>query len=255
MTPMKSLDQQSVLITGCATGIGAAIAEAAARQGARLILADVQAERIAQLAGRLDAEAHTMDVADPDAWDALATATPPWDAVFLNAGIMSAPAEAPAEASNFLTLDLERYRRVLSVNVDGVAFGLRTAIPRMRERGGSIVATASASGLIGWPFDPLYAMTKHAVVGLVRSMALTLAPPGEPSALRLSAICPGGVGTDLVPSALREHMGSLMTPEVLAAEAVDLCLNGSNGEIRAKVTADHPAEAVAQPRIFPGGPG
>ena len=239
----RRLDGKTVLVTGAASGIGQAIAELATQSGARLLLVDVNRERLASLAEKLRGEPHTMDVGDAEAWIALSESTGGWDYVFLNAGIMSAPPDAPPEASNFLTLDLECYRRILSVNVDGVAFGLRTAILRMQEAGGAIVVTALAAGLIPYPLDPAYSLTKHAVVGLVRSLAPTLTPT-----LRLSAICPGGVGTDLVPEAVRDAV-PLMDPSVVAAEAIDLCLSGENAEVRAKIKADEPARVSAAPQI------
>ena len=242
------LDGSSIVITGAAGGIGRAIAELATQRGAGVLLVDVKQEPLVALANRIGGEPHVMDVGDATAWSTLSERTRRWDYVFLNAGIMSAPASAPLEESNFLTLDLERYHRVLAVNVHGVAFGLRTAIPRMRETGGAIVVTASAAGLIPYPLDPAYSLTKHAVVGLVRSLAPTLAgPDGRPS-LRLSAICPGGVQTDLVPAALRD-VTAMMDPMVIAEEALDLCLNGANGEVRGRFKANEPARALFPPEI------
>src|SRR5262249_54249630 len=162
-------------------------------------LVDVRAEPLAALAARIGGEVHLADVASEDAWRALAARPPAWDHVFLNAGIMSASPDAALQASDFLTMPLERYRRIVSVHVDGGALGLRAAVPRMREAGGSIVVTASVAGLIPYPLDPAYAMTKHALIGLVRSLAPALARTDGGPALRLCALCPGGVRTTLVP--------------------------------------------------------
>jgi NAD(P)-dependent dehydrogenase (short-subunit alcohol dehydrogenase family) len=106
----------------------------------------------------------------------------------LNAGVTTG--ESPIEV-----LDLARYRATLGVNVDGVVFGIRSALPALRRAGGgAIVVTASLSGLTPYPDDPIYAMTKHAVVGLVRS----LAQPLSADAVTINAICPGFVSTPLI---------------------------------------------------------
>jgi len=82
----------------------------------------------------------------------------------------------------------ELYRRAMSVNLDGVVFGVHAVLPALRARGGgAIVATASLAGLTGVPLDPLYAANKHGVVGLVRSLGPTLSAEG----IRINAVCPG----------------------------------------------------------------
>ena len=80
----------------------------------------------------------------------------------------------------------EQYRRIMRVNVDGVVFGVRELAARLMPNGGSIVATASLAGLVAAPLDPMYAVTKHAVVGFVRSGAPQLAARG----IRINALCP-----------------------------------------------------------------
>ena len=92
----------------------------------------------------------------------------PADVVCLNAGVL---------AKGDGTID--DYRRILGVNVDGVVFGVQALTPRMRE-GSVFVVTASLAGLIPMESDPLYVLTKHAVVGYARSMAPVLEPRGSP---------------------------------------------------------------------------
>ena len=87
------------------------------------------------------------------------------------------------------------YRRVFAVNVDGVVLGLAALRPLLAP-GASVVVTASQAGLTPLPFDPYYAMTKHAVVGFVRSMA----PPLAAVDIRINALCPGGIDTAIVPT-------------------------------------------------------
>ena len=248
-----TLQGRTLLVTGAASGIGRAIAELASEGGANLVLVDIEPEFLHTLADQVGGEAHVMDVGDALAWRELCGKTSDWDFVCLNAGVMSAPPDAPIEASDFLTLDLDQYRRVLSVNIDGVAFGLRAALPRMKDRGGAVVVTASAAGLVPYPLDATYALTKHALIGLVRSVAATLnngaASSGSPT-IRLSAICPGGVQTALLPTMLR-GAPVIMEPSVIADEILDLCLHGENGEVRVRIRKDEPAKRFDARKLEP----
>ncbi|HVU77522.1 MAG TPA: SDR family NAD(P)-dependent oxidoreductase [Gaiellaceae bacterium] len=115
-----------------------------------------------------------FDVTSPAAWERVG----PVDLACLNAGVLTGD------------LTYEHYRRAVSVNVDGVVLG----VLRLREvmERGAIVATASLAGLTAMPSDAVYSLTKHAVVGFVRSMAPHLAP------LRLNAVCPGIADTPMI---------------------------------------------------------
>ena len=87
------------------------------------------------------------------------------------------------------------YRRAVGANVDGVVFGIRALVPALSDRGGgAIVATASLAGLIGFSPDPIYCLTKHAVVGLVRSLVPQLAE----RRITINAVCPSIVDTPMV---------------------------------------------------------
>ena len=207
----------------------------------------MDAEALTELARDLGVEAVTMSVADEGAWKSLATPDGGWDYVALNAGVMSAPRDAPAEASDFLRITDAQYRRIVGVNLDGVAFGIRETLPRLGETG-AIVATASIAGLVGFGADVAYSMTKHGVIGLVRAMASQLQMQGRPQ--RICAICPGGVQTNIVPDFM-ESEAEMMDPSVIAREIASLWTTGENGEVRMKVLADAPAEAVA-PVPIPG---
>ena len=245
---MSALRDKNVLITGAASGIGRALASAALEAGARATLVDIDEGTLAEVAAGSDATLVAMSVADGDAWKKLAVPEGGWDFVALNAGVMSAPRDAPAEASDFMVITDDQYRRIVGVNLDGVAFGLRTTLPRLADTG-AIVATASVAGLLGFAADPAYSMTKHGVIGLVRSVAAQLAIQGRPQ--RVCAICPGGVQTNIVPDFMAGTMddAAMMDPAVIAAEIVDLWTSGENGEVRAKVLADRPAERIGEPRV------
>ncbi|MEV4800859.1 SDR family NAD(P)-dependent oxidoreductase [Nonomuraea sp. NPDC049421] len=182
------------LITGAASGIGAAVARRLASGGARCVLVDLDAEGVERLAKEVDGAWLAADVSQEEAsLEAVALAERCYgrlDLVHLNAGITG--------KVDFADFDAERYRKVVGVNVDGVVFGVRASAPLLvRSGGGAIVATASLAGLVGFAGDPVYTMTKHAVVGLVRALAEPLAAQN----IRIGAVCPGFTDTPLVADA------------------------------------------------------
>jgi NAD(P)-dependent dehydrogenase (short-subunit alcohol dehydrogenase family) len=120
-----------------------------------------------------------FDVTDPAAWERLERV----DLALLNAGVLTAAVDVRA-------LSADDYRRAVSVNVDGVVLGV-CRLARVMD-GGVIVVTASLAGLVAMPLDPVYSLTKHALVGFVRSVALQLAP------VRINAICPGIADTPML---------------------------------------------------------
>ena len=114
-------------------------------------------------------------------------------------------------------MSIERYRRMMAVNIDGVVFGLQALLPLLPS-GSAVVVTASLAGITPYAIDPLYAMSKHAVVGLVRSLAPTLAKRD----ITINAICPGGIDTGIIPDAQRHSDAIFMTPDNIAAEVIRL---------------------------------
>lgn len=230
------------LVTGAASGIGAAVARQLAGEGVRVALLDINEAAGAELAAELNGEFIPCNVSDYDNFDGAIAAcvdrlgAP--DYAHLNAGVMTVAVDEP-----FLALEdvsLGQFRRIMGVNFDGVFNGLKSLLPRMREKGGAITATASVAGLGPLPFDPLYGATKHAVIGIVRAVAAA----NEGSGIRINCICPGGVDTAIIPDALKAGGFNAMTPTVMAAEVVDLLMQGENGEVRVKLTEDAPAFAV-----------
>ncbi len=245
-----SLEGKRVLVTGAGSGIGRAVAAMAADAGAVLTLVDIDLEAAAAVADETAATAVRMDVGDESGWNDLVKEHGPWGHVALNAGLMSAAPDADPAAADLFRLDIESYRRVLSVNVDGVAFGIRGTVPAMRSHGGSVVATASAAGLVGLGNDPTYSMSKHAVIGLVRSVAARLEPANlrhPERAVRVCAVAPGSVRTPMLPTAFGDFPA--MDPSVVAAEIVDLMVSGDNGEVRVRIRTDLPAQRVDEPHL------
>ncbi len=176
------------LVTGGEGGIGRAIRARLEREGYEVDSLDVRTG---------------FDVADPGAWEEVGAV----DLAFLNAGVTAA-------TGDIRELTDEDYARVLGVNVDGVVLGVRRLAQVMD--GGAIVATASLAGLTAMPGDPIYTLTKHAVVGFVRSVAPWLAPT------RINAVCPGMADTPML-DAQREAFAAadfpLLAPEDVADAA------------------------------------
>jgi NAD(P)-dependent dehydrogenase (short-subunit alcohol dehydrogenase family) len=189
---------ETAVVTGAAGGIGGAIVTALEAEGAAVRGLDL---------------VDGFDVSDPQAWLDVEAA----DLVCLNAGVL---------AKGDGTID--DYRRILGVNVDGVVFGVQALAPRMRS-GSAFVVTASLAGLIPMESDPLYVLTKHAVVGYARSMAPLLAPRG----IRINLICPGIVRTPMTEEAQAELDAAgfpLMEPEQIAAGVLHAARSEETGQ-------------------------
>jgi NAD(P)-dependent dehydrogenase (short-subunit alcohol dehydrogenase family) len=206
------------LVTGGRSGIGAAIV--AALGDADVTVLDV-------------ADGH--DVALAATWRALEGE---FDAAFLNAGVITGEPDVAA-------LSDAQYRRIMGVNVDGVVLGVRELAARLMPHGGSIVATASLAGLIAAPLDPVYALTKHAVVGFVRSVAPQLRERG----IRINALCPAFTDTPLVLEEIRGALPPLIDPSFVAEAALRAMRDPETG--RSWVVQLNRAE----PFRYPGVPG
>ena len=192
---MARFAAQVALITGGASGIGAATARLLAAEGAHVTIADLPSSDGAAVAAAMGARFHAVDVADADAVGAMvaavATAGGRLDLLVNNAGI-GAMAEAP-------DLDPAMWRQVLAVDLDAVFHACRAAIPLMRAqfrangRGGAIVTTASISGLFGDYGFAAYNAAKAAVINLTRTLAIDHGKDG----IRVNAVAPGLVDTPL----------------------------------------------------------
>ena len=217
-----NLSGRNALITGGASGIGAAVAESWLRAGANVTIVDVNAEALEATGKRLGIRAETLDVSSSDAWTSFIASHDHFDLVHLNAGItthrdvLDGPAD-PAQPPLVRVTD-EGYRRAIGVNVDGVVFGARAVIPGMCERrSGDIVVTASVAAFVPIPPDPIYGLTKYAVSGLVKSLTPRLAEFG----VCISAICPGFVDTPLISERAREWIAELGMPLMKTEQVVD----------------------------------
>ena len=167
------------------------------------------------------------------------------DMAYLNAGVTTGEEDITKVTD-------EQYRRILSVNVDGIVFGTRALVPELIARGGgALVATSSLAGIVAFSGDPMYTLTKHAVVGFVRAIAPRLAQDH----ITINAICPGLVDTPLIDGPIRDSLAGagfpLIGPEAVA-EAVLGCVLGE--ETGQAVVVQLGREAVAYRFGRPPGP-
>lgn len=193
---LRTFQDGVAVLTGGASGIGAALARELARRGALVVLADRQIELAREtaasvLTGGGKAEAAALDVRDAVAVESLIADV--WrrhgrlDYLFNNAGI-----GVGGEARDY---KLDDWRDVIEINLIGVANGVHAAYPRMVEQGfGHIVNTASMSGLMPSPFTVSYGAAKHGVVGLSRSLRAEASHYG----VRVSVLCPGVIRTPIL---------------------------------------------------------
>ncbi|HZS13595.1 MAG TPA: SDR family oxidoreductase [Candidatus Dormibacteraeota bacterium] len=185
---MGAFDGAVALVTGGASGIGLATVRRLKAEGARVAAVD-----LAEPKGDDPSDLHVVaDAGDPAAWPGVVQRVEqrlgPLRIAYLNAGVVTHEKDVTAMSD-------EQYRRVMHVNVDGVFFGVREVARAMQAHGGGqIVATASLAGIVPFDHDPVYTASKHAVVGLVRSLAAQLGEKG----IHIAAVCPGIVETPLI---------------------------------------------------------
>jgi 3alpha(or 20beta)-hydroxysteroid dehydrogenase len=200
---MGKLDGRVVLVTGAARGQGEQEARLFREEGARVVVADVLDDQGEALAKEIGALYVHLDVGREEDWAAAATAAKDAygrvDGLVNNAGVLRFNA--------LVDTSLDEFMQVVRVNQVGVFLGIRTLAPEIEAAGGgTIVNTASYTGLTGMAYVGAYAATKHAIVGLTRVAALELARKG----IRVNAVCPGAVDTAMTDPG-----------EGVSAEAVD----------------------------------
>ena len=188
------LQNKTAIVTGGARGIGAAIASCFAREGAKIVIADIDAETGQRVAADIGGTFIELDVSSEQSWAALQVAYPSIDIVVNNAGITgfedSPGPHDPEHAS------LDEWHRVHAVNLDGTFLGCRYAIKAMRAKGtGSIINMSSRSGLVGIPGAAAYASSKAAIRNHTKSVALYCAQQGLN--IRCNSIHPAAILTPM----------------------------------------------------------
>jgi NAD(P)-dependent dehydrogenase (short-subunit alcohol dehydrogenase family) len=238
-TPTYDFSDRVALVTGAASGMGFATAQAFAEAGAAVVLADRDEQALQAGTQELASEGQralgvACDVADEEQVAALVGSAVSsfgrLDFAFNNAGIMVPPTDAADESA-------EQFEHVDAVNLRGVWACMKHELRRMREQGsGAIVNCSSLGGLVGDPGRAAYHASKHGVIGLTKSAALEYAPRG----IRINAICPGTIETPMVAEMLangeldmdaaiaNQPIARLGQAEEMAAAVLWLCSPGAS---------------------------
>ncbi|WP_323781480.1 SDR family NAD(P)-dependent oxidoreductase [Leisingera sp.] len=222
-----------VLVTGGGTGIGKAIAQAFAAQNCQVTISGRRRDALEQAAAGTGLEIRPADVTDEAQVEALFDK--PYDVVVANAGT--------GTAARIEDVELADWQRALTVNMTGTFLTFRAALRAGMKPGGRLIAIASTASLQGGAQIPAYAASKHGVLGLVRSVAQSVAKRG----ITCNAICPGFVDTEMAETAITglmarqgisrdkalkmvvggNPMQRLITPEEVAETALFLASDGA----------------------------
>ncbi|EOX4079426.1 SDR family NAD(P)-dependent oxidoreductase [Vibrio alginolyticus] len=251
---MRGLKNKVALVTGSANGIGLAIAKRLYEEGANVALADWNEEQLANAVEGFDKQrvsAHSIDVSDPDKVAALisdvVTRFGKLDILVNNAGV-----HVPGSV---IEGSVEDWKKISGVNIDGVVYCAKFALPELLKTKGCMVNTASVSGLGGDWGAAFYCASKGAVVNLTRAMALDHGAEG----VRINAVCPSLVKTNMTngwPQDIRDKfneriaLGRAAEPEEIASVVTFLAsddasfINGVNLPVDGGATASD-----GQPKI------
>jgi len=257
------LNGKVAIITGAGSGIGRATALRLARDGAAVLVADMNeagaretAAMIEQAGGK--ARAFRVDVtksAEIDAMlDAADEAFGGFDIIYNNAGITTGNPRWP-------DCDESQWRRTVDVDLVAVIEATRKAIPRLKKRGGGVIMqTASLAGLFGFQADPVYAAAKHGVVGLTRAL-VNLLPEAN---IRVNCVCPAVVRTPLVVGGLDNLTGPareeaerrisampMLPPEEIAEAVYELIRDDTATGIVMGISLGAPRRVVDPPITLP----
>ena len=219
------MEGKVAIVTGGASGIGKTICEKLDCEGAEVVIADVDKKKGVELSEEIGAEFKHCDVSDKENVENIIEETVEQfgklDIMVNNAGIGS--------TNSIEEMDEEEWKNILSIDLDGVMYGTKAAVPYLKETEGTVLNTASIYGLVGDVGATAYNAAKGGVVNFTRSVASDLAQHN----IRVNSICPGFVDTPMTEESLedeefREHvigntpLGRVAEPEEIADVAVFL---------------------------------
>lgn len=217
---MGKLDGSVIVVSGGSRGIGAAISQALAAEGAKVVVADLLDEEGRATAQKVGGTYAHLDVTDPDSWAAvIQTATTTYGKVtglVNNAGVVGF---TPVGATS-----LEEWNRIIAVNLTGVFLGMEAATPALKAAGGGVIVNlSSAAGMQGYSNLAAYVASKWGVRGLTKAAALDLGPAN----IRVVSIHPGGIRTPMTAGLdekaySRQPIARIGEPEEIAKLAVFL---------------------------------
>lgn len=214
------------LVTGGGSGIGKAIAETLAEQGAKVIVADVAEEAGRAVASAIGGRFQLLDVSDPAAWDAAMASVNRLDVLVNNAGV-------GGSGGSIEEAGIDDWDRVMAVNGKGVFLGCKAGVAVMkRGEGGSIVNMSSIAGLVGAPTLPVYCASKGAVRLLTKSVALHCAKKGY--GIRCNSVHPSYTDTPMVDRMIDKHHDPERLRTALTA-AAPLGRMGTPGDVAGAV--------------------
>lgn len=188
------------VVTGGGHGIGRALCRRLARDGAKVVVADIEADAAAKVATEIDGVARQLDVSDESAMNLLVeeveSTIGPIEMFISNAGVGFGDGRSGAvSAEGGMHAIDDRWSACWNVNVMAQVYAARAVIPRMLQRGGGyIINTASAAGLLSQIGDAAYSATKHASVGFTESLAINYGDDG----IKVSVVCPQAVATRMI---------------------------------------------------------
>lgn len=205
---MNRFQDKTAVVTGSGSGMGRAVAERLASEGAYTYVVDLDQGAADEVAGRIiqqggHAVGRALDATDPAALDAF------YASVLAERGALHVLHQhVGMPGAGGLDVSEEQWSRSIEVNQKSQFYGCKAAEAALQAAGGaSVILTASTSAIVGSPFSPLYSMTKGALTAFGRAMALMWAPHG----IRVNVICPGPVDTPMLPQFFGREPGADVT--------------------------------------------